>query len=111
MPLKAAGSKMLETAGAVPGALIVGVEHVACRVHADAAGRSQAAASGNHFAIGRNAQSPAAIFHVAAERAGETERDPQVAVAVELRAKAVFVIIAGDFPAVVDDFEQIGAAV
>ena len=54
---------------------------------------------------------PAAKFAAAVERTGQTQRDPDVAVLVEARAEGVFVIIAVDLPAVVDDFEEVGLAV
>ncbi len=59
-PTNSPGCELLQAARAVPGALVVGVEHVAGRVHADAAGRANAAARGNQLAVGRDPQAPAA---------------------------------------------------
>ena len=106
-----AGLELLQAAGAVPGALVLGVEDVARRVHADAAGRADAAAGRHRFAVGRDPQAPAAELVLAGERAGEAEGDPDVAVTVELRAEGVFVVVAVDFPGVADGLEDVGLAV
>src|SRR5262249_45317360 len=65
MPLERAGLEELQAAGAVPRALVIGVEDVAVVVEADAAGRADAAAGGRHLAITAHAQAPAAELHVA----------------------------------------------
>ena len=108
---EAADDDLLETAGAVPGALVVGVEDVALGVEADAAGRANAAGRRDELALRRDLAGPAAELAVAVERAGQAEGDPDVAVLVEARAEGVFVVVAVDLPAVGDDLEQVGLAV
>src|SRR5262249_38745986 len=96
--------------GAVPRALVVGVEDVAFGVEADAAGRADAAGGGDELAIGCDLAAPAAEFAVGRERTRQAERDPEVAFLVEAGAECVLVIVAADCPAVSYDFEGIGAA-
>src|SRR5439155_8689405 len=79
MTEKGARSKPFEAAGAVPGTLVVGIEHVASGVGANAAGGAQAAAGGNRFALGRDAETPAAEERIAGEGASEAKRNPQIA--------------------------------
>ena len=57
---EAALDDLLEAACAVPRALIVGVEHVALGIEADAAGRADAAGGGDELAVGRDLAGPAA---------------------------------------------------
>ena len=111
MTLKGTGLEVFEAAGAVPRPLIVGVEDVACRVEAHSARRSDAAAGGNQFTVGRNTHAPTAILAVTVERSGEAKRDPDVSIAVELRSESVLVVIAVDIPTGVHGFKQVGFAV
>ena len=86
-PTKPPTVKLLEAAGAVPRALVVGVEDVALGVEADAAGRAHAAGRRDELAVRRHLAGPAAELAVAVERAGQAERDPDVAVLVEARSR------------------------
>src|SRR5262249_6613384 len=108
---EAALDEMLEPAGAVPRALVVRVEHVALGVEADATGRAHAAGGRRDLAFGRDLAGPAAELAVAGERAGQAERDPDVAVPVEARAEGVLVVVAVDAPLVADRLEDVGLAV
>ena len=69
---KAAGGQVLQAAGAVPGALVVGVEDIAGRVHADAARGAHAAGGRHEAAILGHLARPTAKLDVAGERAGQT---------------------------------------
>ena len=102
---------MLDAARTIPRALVIGIKNFTFVIKADAAGAADAAGGGNHLALFIHAHAPAAIGRVAVERTGEAQHHPHVAVLVELRTKRVFVIIAGDSPAVADRLEDIAAAV
>src|SRR5262245_20438146 len=108
---EAAWHDVLEAAGAVPGTLIVGEKHVAGGIEADAARGTYAAGGRNELAVRADLPCPAAVLGIAGERAGQAQREPDVAVLVEARTESVFVIITADVPAVGDDFEEIGFAV
>ena len=105
------GLQVLEPTGAIPGPLVVGVEHFAQMVGGDAAGRTQSAGGGDGLAVRGDAQSPSAVRILAREGTREAEDDPDVAVAVELRTKGVFVVVAVNAPAVGHSLEEVGATV
>ena len=65
--LEGAGLEPFQGGGAVPGALVVGVEHIALGVHPDAARRADAGAGGDHFPVRSDAHRPAAPVGVCVE--------------------------------------------
>jgi hypothetical protein len=95
----------------MPRALIVAVIDLAIGIEAYAAGAADAGAGGHHFAIRLDAQRPATKRHRAAERAGEAERDPEVARFVKAAADGVFVVVAGDAPVIAHVVEDIRTAI
>ena len=103
--------QVFQGTGAIPGALVFGEEHVALGIHAQSAGRPQAAGRGNQLAIGRQPQGPAAEQVVAGERTGQAEGHPEVPLVVELGSKCIFMIVSIDFPGVADGLEEVGPAV
>ena len=111
VPHEFAGGEVLEPAGPVPGALVVGVEDFAGEVGSNAPGRADPRGRGDQFAFRGDAHAPAAEFDITAERTGQAQHDPQVPLAVELRTERVLVVIARDFPFVVDHFEQVGETI
>jgi hypothetical protein len=108
---KVAGYEMLERAGAVPRPLIVGVEHVPIAIEADASGRPHARGRWDHAAVGCDTDGPASKGHLAVEAAGQAEHDPELAVAVELRAKGILVVVARHAPAVAHGLVVVSHAV
>src|SRR5207249_2262054 len=111
MPVEHGGSQTLQRTRSAPRPLIVGVEDLPLVIETDAAGRANAAGRWNGFAVGRDPQTPAAIFAVTVERTGQAQHDPNVAFLVELRAESVLVVIAVDAPGIADCLDHIGPAV
>jgi hypothetical protein len=95
----------------MPWALVVAVIDLAIRIKADAAGTAHAAACRHHFAIRLDAQCPATEGRRAAEGAGEAEGDPEISRFIETAADGVFMVVAGDAPAVVHVLKDVGASV
>ncbi len=96
--LERPGFEPFHGGGAVPGALVIGVEDIAFSVHAHAAGGTYAGAGGYHFSVRSDADGPAAPVGIRSKGASEAERDPDIAVLIRLGAEGVFVVIALDAP-------------
>ena len=109
--LEGTGFEPFERRGAVPDALVVGVEAVAGGIESDAAGGADAGAGGEHFAVGGDADAPATPVGIGVVGAGEAKGDPDVAVAIGGAAKGVFVVVAADAPVAADGLEEVGSAI
>ena len=109
--LEGTGAQPLEGGGAVPHALVVGVEDVTLVVHADAARGADAGGGRDHLALGGDAHAPAAPRRVGVEGAGQAEHDPDVAVLIGIGAEGVLMVVAVDAPLRADRVEGVGLAV
>ena len=109
--LEGSGAQPLQGGGAVPHALVVGVEHVTLAVGADAAGRTDAGRDGDELAVRGDLGAPAAPRGVGMERAGQAEDGPDVAVLVGIGTEGVFVVVAAHAPLGADGLEPVGPAV
>ena len=107
MPEERALAKVQQRAGRPPVALLIGAEHIALQVGADAAWRAQTAGDGSQLAAGGNHQAPATPLDVFIFGHGllpviadaDVERDPGIALMIEDRTIGILVVIAGDTPA------------